>query len=152
MEKIDKDKLTEEQSTRYTYALNSIFRTLSTTDYTFTADAVELMMKDLDIKAAIDQRKRGVNQRIAEVTGEGAIQENLQSQLNDLNLVDVIDVIIDSKFRGYTVQEIIYNDDLTIAGVKEKPTEWYTQRWNEDKKEYEWILNYGGSGVAVENA
>ena len=145
VEKIDrKDLLTEEQ--RFSHVFSTIFASLSSVNWNFTMDEVEKMMLDVDIKSGIDQRKRRVNAKILEITTQ---QERykpfLEEQFKDLNLTDIVDTIIDSKFKGYTVQEIIYNDDYTMQKLKEKPNSWYIQQWNEEEKKYEWVLTYGAT-------
>ena len=103
---------------------NTIFAALGTIDYEFTPTEVEKMLLDSDIKAAIDQRKRGVNSRILNITSKKEqYKQHLEQQFEDLNLTNICDVILDSKFKGYSVQEIIYNNDLTMKELKEQPNE-----------------------------
>ena len=151
--KIDKEKLTQEQSNRLGQVFNTIFTALSSYDWNFTPAETEKMLVDIDIKGNIDQIKRSVNSKILSIKGDdGKFKDSLIEQFDNINLNNTIDVIIDSKFKGYSVQEIIYNDDLTMNKLKEKPNNWYYQCWNDELERYEWVLTYGNGGISGVNA
>jgi len=100
---IDKKKLLENQ--RVTTVFNTVFAALATVDYNFTKDEIKKMMLDSDIKSAIDQRKRGVNQRLINIKSEKeTYKAMLTEQFKEINLSDICDTLIDSKFRGYSIQ------------------------------------------------
>jgi SPP1 gp7 family putative phage head morphogenesis protein len=147
VEKVEKEVLLTSQME---VAFNSYFGNSVSKDWNFTENKIDQMMLDADIKTEIDKRKRGVNSRSITVNGkDDNIKEMLQNQFNDLNTRSIIDVIIDSQFTAYSVQEIMYNEDLNMKHLQEMPRLWYRQQWNNELKCYQWVLSYGSGIVGI---
>jgi SPP1 gp7 family putative phage head morphogenesis protein len=143
---MDEVKVIDKESLRKTQAVGTMFQTIFGSNFSdnwnFNQAEIKLMMMDSDICTALNQRKRAVNSRIFKITGDKP--EALQKQFDDMAKRNIIDVIFNSQFTCYTVQEIIYNADLTMNSLKEKPSEWYMQMYMDSVRGYEWQFVYNG--------
>ena len=143
MENIDKQLLKKE------YAIKTVFTSFFASTNIFDSDVsvkmYDSMMRDSDIKSAIKSIKMAVLKRklkIVSKTGKNA--DDINNVFNGVVSYDNIDALIDSKFTGYQVLEIMYNDSFLATKLMRKPREWFSTVWDDVEKAWKWVFSPTG--------
>lgn len=130
-----------------TKVLDSIYKEF---EYNFTGEDIKKMMKDLDIASAVNTLKRSIcakelNIVAYEESNKDKIQD-IESRLNIKKLNETLNNIIESRFYGYSVSEIVYAEDWSFT-VKAKSRELF----DFDKESKRWFYKSDFDKVYLED-
>lgn len=92
-------------------------------EYKFDYSDIKTMMKDLDISSAVNTIKRSICAKELNLVAYSEENQDMipeiESRLNFKKLNSVLENIIESRFFGYSISEIVYKEDFTFD-VKSK--------------------------------
>lgn len=142
-------ELTEKQELKKEYAIRTIFGSFFSGTFAFDmqcgSNEIDEMMKDSDIKSAVNSIKMAVHKRkLCIKNNKKEIEQELFSKYEKIITPTVIETIIDSRFAGYSVQELMYNDNYDVIQIKKKPRRWFYTKWDDVDKKWKWGFDLTG--------
>lgn len=142
-------ELTEKQQLKKEYAIQTVFRSFFAGAFAFDMQCgvheIDEMMKDSDIKSAINSIKMAVHKRnLCMRNDKGEPEQDLFAKYKKILTPTVINTIIDSRFTGFSVQELIYNQNYDVVKIKKKPRRWFYAKWDETESRWRWVFSLTG--------
>lgn len=120
-------------------------------DSNFTIEDMKKMMKDLDISGAVNTLKRSICAKELNVVPYNEVNREkvneIESRLNFVKLNDLLNNIVESKFYGYSVSEIVFDENWNYV-VKPKNRELF----DFDKEAKQWYYKNESDKVYIEDS
>ncbi len=130
-----------------TKVLDSIYKEF---EYNFTFEDIKKMMKDLDIASAVNTLKRNICAKELNIVAYDEKNkektQDIESRLNFNKLNDILNNIIESRFYGYSVSEIVFSEDWSFD-VKPKNRELF----DFDKDSKQWFYKADSDKIYLED-
>lgn len=126
---IDKSKFNIKEITRL--ATKSVLMNFNYSYETITQDILDKMKKDSTIASCLNTRFNAIAGKEWRIEGESNKSAEIEKRFNNINFNQLIKKILLAKTDGYSIQELIFNEQGEIITFKNKPRNYFEYNYKD---------------------